>query len=69
MGGVIDSGYKGDVGVILFNNSDVEYQVNVGDRIAQLIVEVCMTPLVKEVYDITEDSTSRGGAGFGSSGV
>tara|TARA_R110002003_G_scaffold206_17_gene15851 strand:+ start:2209 stop:2655 length:447 start_codon:yes stop_codon:yes gene_type:complete len=39
MAGVIDADYRGPVGVILANLSDVDFEVKVGDRIAQLIVE------------------------------
>ncbi|KAL1813682.1 hypothetical protein DCAR_0626047 [Daucus carota subsp. sativus] len=65
--GVIDGDYRGPVGVILFNHSDIEFQVNVGDRIAQLILEKIMTPDVTEVDDL--DDTVRGVGGFGSTGV
>ncbi|KAK1366400.1 Deoxyuridine 5'-triphosphate nucleotidohydrolase [Heracleum sosnowskyi] len=65
--GVIDGDYRGPVGVILFNHSDVEFQVNVGDRIGQLIIEKIMTPDVTEVDDL--DDTVRGVGGFGSTGV
>lgn len=45
--GVIDSDYRGPVKVLLFNLSDVDFEVKVGERIAQLIVErVCMIPAV-----------------------
>ena len=37
--GVVDYDYRGNVGVILFNHSDTDFQVNVGDRVAQLILE------------------------------
>ncbi|KAK6245384.1 hypothetical protein SCA6_008474 [Theobroma cacao] len=65
--GVIDADYRGPLGVILFNHSDVDFEVKVGDRIAQLIVEKIMTPDVLEVDDL--DSTARGDGGFGSTGV
>lgn len=65
--GVIDGDYRGPVGVILFNHSDVEFQVNVGDRIAQLIIEKILTPHVVEVNNL--DETVRGVGGFGSTGV
>lgn len=43
MAGVIDADYRGPVGVILANLSDNDFEVKVGDRIAQLIVEkVCI---------------------------
>ncbi|CAN6463324.1 unnamed protein product [Victoria cruziana] len=65
--GVIDADYRGPVGVILFNHSDSDFQVNTGDRIAQLILEKIVTPDVCEVEDL--DSTARGVGGFGSTGV
>ncbi|KAL5558064.1 hypothetical protein UlMin_034275 [Ulmus minor] len=65
--GVIDADYRGSVGVILFNHSDVDFEVKEGDRIAQLIIEKIITPDVVEVEDL--DSTVRGSGGFGSTGV
>ena len=65
--GVIDSDYRGDVGVVLFNHGDQEFQVKMGDRIAQLILEKIDTPPVEEVQG--HDSTVRGTGGFGSTGV
>ncbi|XP_073127023.1 deoxyuridine 5'-triphosphate nucleotidohydrolase [Henckelia pumila] len=65
--GVIDADYRGPVGVILFNHSDVDFEVKIGDRIAQLIIEKIMTPEVAEVDDL--DSTVRGFGGFGSTGI
>ena len=64
---MIDADYRGPVGVILFNHSDVDIEVKVGDRIAQLIIQKVMTPKVMEVKDL--DSTERGVGGFGSTGV
>ncbi|XP_011024411.1 PREDICTED: deoxyuridine 5'-triphosphate nucleotidohydrolase [Populus euphratica] len=65
--GVIDADYRGPVGVILFNHSDLDFEVKVGDRIAQLIIEKIVTPNVMEVEDL--DATVRGAGGFGSTGV
>ncbi|XP_076922355.1 deoxyuridine 5'-triphosphate nucleotidohydrolase-like [Bidens hawaiensis] len=65
--GVVDADYRGPVGVILFNHSDADFEVKVGDRIAQLIVEKIITPEVVEVDDL--DATVRGAGGFGSTGV
>ncbi|KAK6915545.1 dUTPase-like, partial [Dillenia turbinata] len=62
--GVIDADYRGPVGVILFNHSDSDFEVKVGDRIAQLILEKIVTPEVVEVEYL--DSTVRGIGGFGS---
>jgi len=65
--GVIDSDYRGNVGVILFNFSDTDFVIKTGDRVAQLILERIATPDVEEVEDL--DNTQRGEGGFGSSGV
>uniref|UniRef100_A0A7S1X4P8 Deoxyuridine 5'-triphosphate nucleotidohydrolase n=1 Tax=Tetraselmis chuii TaxID=63592 RepID=A0A7S1X4P8_9CHLO len=65
--GVVDEDYRGPVNVILFNHSDVDFQVKIGDRVAQLILERICTPEVEEVTDL--DSTVRGTGGFGSTGV
>lgn len=67
--GVVDSDYRGEVGVVLFNlSSTQDFVVNVGDRIAQLVLEKIM------IADVVEcegdlDETIRGDGGFGSSGV
>eukprot|EP00475_Leptophrys_vorax_P030289 TRINITY_DN4526_c0_g1_i1.p2 TRINITY_DN4526_c0_g1~~TRINITY_DN4526_c0_g1_i1.p2 ORF type:complete len:170 (-),score=41.13 TRINITY_DN4526_c0_g1_i1:584-1033(-) len=65
--GVIDRDYRGNVGVILFNHSNEDLQVNVGDRVAQLILERYETAEVVQVDDL--DDTERGEGGFGSTGV
>ncbi|EAU84606.1 dUTP pyrophosphatase [Coprinopsis cinerea okayama7 len=64
--GVIDADYRGTVFVLLFNLSDKDFEVNEGDRIAQLIIERIYTPEVQEVDDLEE--TVRGAGGFGSTG-
>ena len=65
--GVIDADYRGPVGVILFNHSDVDFEVKAGDMIAQLIIEKIMTTNVMAVEDL--DSTVRGEGGLRSTGV
>ena len=52
--GVIDPDYRGVVHVLLFNLSDQDFQVNVGDRVAQLILERVATPNVSEVIDLDD---------------
>ncbi|TFK74478.1 dUTP diphosphatase [Pluteus cervinus] len=64
--GVIDADYRGLVFVLLFNYSDKDFQVEEGDRIAQLILERIYTPEALEVQDL--DETLRGAGGFGSTG-
>nr|CAD1837348.1 unnamed protein product [Ananas comosus var. bracteatus] len=65
--GVIDADYRGPVGIVLFNFSDVDFKVKRGDRIAQMILERIETPEVAEVDDL--DATERGVGGFGSTGI
>ncbi|EPT02797.1 hypothetical protein FOMPIDRAFT_1117446 [Fomitopsis schrenkii] len=64
--GVIDADYRGVLYILLFNLSDEDFQVEEGDRIAQLILERIVTPDVLEVEDLNE--TLRGAGGFGSTG-
>ncbi|EGD83321.1 deoxyuridine 5'-triphosphate nucleotidohydrolase [Salpingoeca rosetta] len=64
--GVIDSDYRGNVGVVMFNFNDTDYSVSKGDRVAQLILERIYTPDVQEVEDL--EDTARGEGGFGSTG-
>ena len=66
--GVIDAGYRGETRVILINHSDVPFEVNVGDRIAQLVITPFIAPTFVEAK-VTEDETDRGVNGFGSTGV
>jgi len=65
--GVIDADYRGAVGVVLFNFSNVEFAIKRGDRIAQLILERIETPEVVVTDDL--DATERAAGGFGSTGV
>lgn len=65
--GVIDSDYRGEVGVVLYNHASSPYVVKTGNRIAQLILEHIDTPDVKVVSALSED-TERGSHGYGSTG-
>jgi dUTP pyrophosphatase len=65
--GLIDAGYRGEVRVLLLNtDSDAAFDVEVGDRIAQLLITPFAAPDLAEVEDL--DQTTRGEGGFGSSG-
>ncbi|EPS45096.1 hypothetical protein H072_862 [Dactylellina haptotyla CBS 200.50] len=64
--GVIDADYRGPVKILLFNHSDVDFEVKEGDRVAQLILERIYTPEIMVVEDLEE--SVRGAGGFGSSG-
>ena len=64
--GLIDSGYRGELGILYDNISDTPYTINAGDRIAQLLVMPSYRFQAK-VVDILADS-DRGEGGFGASG-
>jgi dUTP pyrophosphatase len=65
--GTVDSGYRGEIGVILANFSQVPFSVRKGDKVAQFVV----APVSKaEVFATAEvDGTDRGEGGFGSTGA
>ena len=64
--GTIDSDYRGEIKVILFNHGKNDFLINNKDRIAQMI----LTPVIKINLEETEDlpNTIRGDGGFGSTG-
>jgi dUTP pyrophosphatase len=68
--GTIDSGYRGEVMVILINHGDWPYTFNEGERIAQLVIQryehVSWHEVSKEYFDW---ETERGSNGFGSTGT
>lgn len=65
--GTIDADYRGEIGVILVNLSADDFNINDGDRIAQLVIAKYETAIWEEVENL--DETERGEGGFGSSGV
>lgn len=65
--GVVDADYRGNLGVLLFNLSDVDFKVARGDRIAQLVCERIAYPDPVECESL--DKTERGEGGFGSTGM
>lgn len=65
--GTIDSDYRGEVGAILYNASDNDFEVNPGDRIAQAIIAPVIQAKWEEVTELSE--TKRGTGGFGSTGI
>lgn len=64
--GVIDSDYTGEIKVGMVNLSDTPYELQPGERIAQLVVMPVHLPELTEVEDLEE--TQRGAGGFGSTG-
>ena len=64
--GTIDSGYRGEVGVILANFGEADFTVRRGDKIAQIVVAPVTRAEIAEVEEV--DATDRGAGGFGSTG-
>ena len=67
LGGVIDSGYRGEYLVGLVNLGQESFEIKVGQKIAQLLIQKVEHPEVEEVAELAE--TSRGDGRFGSTGV
>jgi len=65
--GTIDSDYRGEVQVIVWNASDEPFRIERGDRIAQLVVAPVARVAWEEAADL--DATERGSGGFGHTGV
>lgn len=68
LAGVIDSDYRGDIGVILYNtDKNIDFEIKKGDRIAQIIFEACYFATLNTVENL--DNTLRQSGGYGSTGV
>ena len=68
--GIIDPDFRGEIGVLLWNTSEVPFRVNWADRIAQLVFASVITPswhIVGNTSDLP--ATARGTGGFGSTGL
>ena len=66
LAGVVDSGYRNEIKVVMINLGEGLVSVNKGDRIAQLIIEKCYDVEWEEVNELSD--SDRGEGGFGSSG-
>ena len=64
--GTIDSDYRGEIKVIIFNHGNKDFLVNNGDRIAQMILAPVIKMELEETNDLPE--SIRGDGGFGSTG-
>ena len=64
--GVIDSDYRGEIFVALYNHGSEPQQITHGERIAQLLITPVFTPGFVQVQDLS--NTLRGSGGFGSTG-
>lgn len=67
MGGVIDSGYRGEILIVLVNLGKNNYEIKKGQKIAQLLIQKIEEAKIK-IADIVGE-TSRGADGFGSTGL
>lgn len=65
--GTVDADYRGEIGVILVNLSNEDFDINDGERIAQLVIAKHERVQWQEVAVL--DETERGAGGFGSTGV
>lgn len=64
--GVVDSDYRGNVGIPMHNDSDTPVTVMPHERLAQIVIEECPDVIFYETDELTQ--TERGGKGFGSTG-
>jgi dUTP pyrophosphatase len=64
--GVIDSSYRGEIKVVLINNTNQSITFESGFKIAQMILERCVNPEIEVLSELSD--TSRGAGGFGSTG-
>ena len=64
--GTIDSDYRGEIKVIIYNHGNDDFIINNGDRIAQMVLSPVIKMELEEVNDLPE--TLRGEGGFGSTG-
>ena len=67
MAGVIDSGYRGEIGIVLVNLSDQDFKIEKGQKIAQMLIQKVEWAEIEEVQELSE--TKRGDGGFGSTGL
>ena len=65
--GTIDSDYRGEIGVILYNSSESDFEIKHGDRIAQAVL--CPVMKANFIFEENLESSERGSGGFGSTGV
>jgi dUTP pyrophosphatase len=64
--GTVDSGYRGELGVILINHGQDDFNIEAGDKIAQAILNKIETAEIEEAEEL--GTSARGQGGFGSSG-
>ncbi len=65
--GVVDSDYRGEINVVLYNHSNITQTIEPGERIAQFIITPVLTPRYVQCEELS--ATDRGTGGFGSTGI
>ncbi len=65
--GTLDSGYRGELCIILFNSSDKDYNIKKGEKIAQIVLKKFEFMEFEEVKELSD--SARGQGGFGSTGL
>ncbi|MGV8169663.1 MAG: dUTP diphosphatase [Candidatus Nanoarchaeia archaeon] len=66
MAGVIESNYRGELMIVLLNTSDVDYHIEKGDKIANMLIQPVTAAKIEEVQELSD--ANRGTNAFGSSG-
>ena len=67
MAGVIDAGYRGEIGIVLVNLSGQDYKIEKGQKIAQMLIQKVERAEIEDTQELSE--TKRGDGGFGSTGL
>lgn len=66
LAGVIDAGYRGEIGIVALNTSKKSIKIEKGDRVAQLLIQPIIQAKISEAKTLSQ--TQRGKGGFGASG-
>ena len=67
LAGVVDSGYRGEIQMVVLNTGSEPHTFEAGDKVAQVLIQPIEHPEVREVTELND--TERGEDGFGSTGV
>lgn len=67
LAGVIDAGYRGELGIVLKNLGEEDFTIEKHMKVAQMLIQPVVSANIEEVNDL--DDTARGEGGFGSTGT
>ena len=67
MAGVVDSSYRGEIKIIMYNTEDQDYTFKAGEKVAQVLIQPVERVTITEVFELSD--TARGAGGFGSTGT